>query len=233
MPRRRPGPVTAAAIMAIIYGSLFTFCNLCGLLSAASQGAMANPFGGADPKQAQMQKQIQDVLERDVPLYRVMQFTAPVVGLLGALGLLTAGVGLLRTASWARWLAVVVAALLILFNVLNAIYQIVFLVPAMTDVFDNVMRNAQAAGAPPMPPELLQIIRYSMVAGAVIGTVIQVAVIVYLLVIMFLLLGSRARAAFAGVDEPGADAGAPDRPEEEGWGGSAPAKRPEDDWRIQ
>jgi hypothetical protein len=36
MLQRRPGSVTAAAVLAIIYGSLFTICGLCGVFGLAA-----------------------------------------------------------------------------------------------------------------------------------------------------------------------------------------------------
>src|SRR4051794_25000774 len=102
----RPGSVTAAGVLAIIYSSLFTLCGLCGLISLLAQGAMGGNFMGAgDPAQAELQKQLQDALERDVPAYQAFQIGGAVLGLAEAIPLLVAGIGLLAMLRWARTLA--------------------------------------------------------------------------------------------------------------------------------
>jgi hypothetical protein len=220
MPRQRPGSVTTAAVLTIVYGILFTLCSLCGLIGLAAQGAMnKNLFGGGDPQQAQMQKQIEDAMERDVPLYRAMQVTAPIVGLVFALAILGAGFGLLGMQPWARLLAIGTALLTVLFNVFQTIYQLVFLIPAMNRAIGDALPNAMAKGPAPPPVDLTQVVKVSLLAGVAIGVLIQVAVIVYLLTIVFLLMRRNVRAAFAGADLPEVAGGLPDRDaEDEGWG---------------
>ncbi len=233
MPAQRPASVTTAAVLAIVYGSLFTLCGLCGLASLAMQGANKNLFAGGDPQQAEMQKKMEDALEREVPLYRAMQVIGPVVGLVLALALLVAGIGLLRLYSWARFLAIGTAMLTVLFNILQTFYQLVFLIPAMNRVFTDVLPNALPKGPAAPPVDIVQVVKYSVLAGTIFGVLIQVAVIIYLLIIMFLLLQRKARAAFAGIDMPEAITKSPDAEEDEGWGKAAPPQKPEDDWRIQ
>jgi hypothetical protein len=232
MPRQRPGSVTAAAVMAIVYGTLFTFCNLCGL---AGQGLNKNLFGGGDPQQAQLQKQIEEALDRDVPLYSVVQLASPIIGLVFALAFLSAGLGLLGMHSWARLLAIATAVFIVLFNIVQSIYQLVFFLPAMDRVFTDVLPNAMPKGPAPMPVDIVQVVKISMMVGVVIGLIIQIAVILYLLVIVFLLLRHNARAAFAGTDELSeAVTASPDLDyADDGWGKSAPPEKPPDDTRIK
>jgi hypothetical protein len=233
MSRQRPGSVTAAAVMTIIYGGLFTLCNLCGLFGLAAQGANKNLFAGGNPQQAEVQKQMEDALDRDVPLYRVAQIVAPIGSLVFALALLCAGIGLLGMYSWARLLAIVAALCTVLFNCVQMTYQLVFLLPAMNRVFADVLPNAMPKGGPPPPIDVVKVVNVSMMAGMVIGVLIQLAVIAYLLVIVFMLLRRPVRAAFAGDHMPEAMKGLPDREEEEeGWGKSAPPEKPSDDTRI-
>jgi hypothetical protein len=230
MPRQRPGSVTAAAILAIIYGGLFTLCNLCGLISTATQGAMNKMIGGNDPQQAQIQKQVEEVMERDVPLYRPMQYVGPTLGLLLSVAFLAAGIGLLGVHSWARLLAIGTAGLTVVVNLVMTVYQLAFVMPAMNRVFTEVLPQAMAKGPGPVPPaEFMTIMKASLITGIIIAVVIQLAVIAYLLLIVFLLMRRAARAAFAGVDVAGA-ADVPDQGEDEGWGRSAePHKREPDD----
>ena len=101
MRSQRPGSATAAAILAIIYGSLFTLCGLCGAASLVMQGGMGKNFmGGADPNQARIQKQLEDTLKRDIPGYQAFQVGGTIVGLGEALALLLAGIGLLNMQPW-------------------------------------------------------------------------------------------------------------------------------------
>jgi hypothetical protein len=59
MPSQRPGSVTAAGVMAIIYGSLFTLCGICGVAFMAASGTMNNDmFAGNDPAAAALQKKM-------------------------------------------------------------------------------------------------------------------------------------------------------------------------------
>jgi hypothetical protein len=225
MPTQRPGSVTTAAVLAIIYGSLVILCSVCGLASVAMQGANQNLFGGGDAQQAQLQKQIEETLQRDVPLYRAVQIVAPVVGLVFGVAMLVAGFGLLGVYSWARFLAVGTAILAMLFNVVQTLYQVIFMIPGMNRVFSDVLPNAMAKAGPP-PPGVMQIVQASLVAGAVIGVVIQLGVIVYLLIIVFLLFGRTARAAFAGIVPEIAIQLPEGEEQDEGWGTSAPPKNP-------
>src|SRR5213082_3201917 len=102
MPMRRPGSVTAAGVLAIVYGSLFSLCGFCGLVGIAAQGAMGNNFmAGNDPMQVQLQKELQNALERDVPGYKAFQIVGTIVGLGEAVVMLVAGIGLLYMRRWA------------------------------------------------------------------------------------------------------------------------------------
>jgi hypothetical protein len=231
MSRQRPGSVTAAAVLAIIYGGLFTICNLCGVFGLAAQGA-GNLFGGGDPQQAQLQKQVEEAMAKDVPVYKPVQIAGLVVGLLSALAFLAAGIGLLGMQSWARLLALAAALFTVFYDIAQSIYQLVFVMPAMNRVFTEVLPNALPKGPAPMPAEFMQIMKASLIAGIVIGVLIQIAVIVYLLIIVFLLMRSNVRAAFAGVEQPEAITRPPDLEDEEGWG-SLPPPKPKDDTRIQ
>ena len=232
MPRRRPGSVTAAAVLAIIYGSVFTFCGLCGIAGLAMQSA--NPFVKADPQQAQLQKQLEEAMQREVPGYKVQQIAGPVLGLMFAMAMLAAGVGLLGMYSWARLLAIIDASVIILFNCVQTVYAAVFTFPAINRVFTNVLPNvmkAQAKGAR-MPPGFEEGMRIAMMGVVGLAVLVQVAVIVYLLVLIVLLLRSNVRAAFASGTDTASERERPERADDEGWGASAPPRK-NDDFRIQ
>jgi hypothetical protein len=240
MLQQRPGSVIAAAVLAIIYGSLFMICGLCGLVSLAAQGTINQGlFGGGDPQQAQMQKQVQEAIERDVPGLRVFQIAGTIVGLAEALALLIAGIGLLGMHSWARKLAVITALIAVASTAFQVIYQVVFVMPATTNAMKVALPAAMPKGPGPGPaPGAAQIAQMMevMFTAINIGTVIFcVLVIAYLLVIVILLQRRPVRAAFAAWGLPAEAQMRPNREEAEddGWRPSALPRNPEDEGRYR
>src|SRR5262245_33349087 len=115
MPSPRPGSVTAAGVLSIIYGSLFTLCGMCAVGGMLGQEAMGkNFFGGNDPVQMQVQNEWEQALQRDVPTYQAFQIGTNLVNLALAVSLLIAGIGLLSMNPWARTLAMTASLLAIL-----------------------------------------------------------------------------------------------------------------------
>src|SRR5258708_3470560 len=127
MLERRPASVTAAGVLAIIYGCLFTICGLCGVAGVALSGKPNALCGGGDPQQAEMQKQLEAAMERDVPAYRAVQISIPLVNLVVAVTLLVAGICLFGMRSWARTLTLVAALIAIVSTTFQAIYQVVYI----------------------------------------------------------------------------------------------------------
>ncbi|MBI3407534.1 MAG: hypothetical protein HY040_04160 [Planctomycetes bacterium] len=228
MPPKRPGVVTAAAVLAIIYGSLFTLCGLCGAIGQAAQGAMgANMFAGNDPQQAKIQKEMQDNLERDIPGYRAVQVGGTVVGLVESVMLLVGGIGLLSMQPWARTVVLVFGIIAIVTTALQACYLIAIVMPAT----NNAMQGAIAAAAPPgaagpPPAQVQQALELVMTIATVGAAILYVLVIIYIGIILILLTRPHVRAAFAMRGHPALDAGLMEqerRPrvaeyeEDEGW----------------
>jgi hypothetical protein len=208
MRSQRPGSATAAAILAIVYGSLFTLCGLCGAASLVMQGGMGkNLMGGADPNQAEIQKQLDDTLKRDIPGYQAFQVGGTIVGLGEALALLLAGIGLLNMQPWARTLALVGSLVAMVTTALQAAYQIAFVMPAMNNAFQGILPAAMAkqAGGPggPAPREVLNVMQTMMTVIAVVSVIVYVLIIIYLIILVMLLRRRHVRAAFAG--QPGDD----------------------------
>jgi hypothetical protein len=240
MLQRRPGSVTAAAVLAIIYGCLFMICGLCGVGSLIMQGSMNQGLFGGDPQQAQMQKQLQDAIERDVPAYRVVQIAFPILGLAQSLALLIAGIGLLGMHSWARVLAVLAALIAVASTAFQAIYQVVFVIPATSDALGAALPAAMAKAPGPGPgpgpgaAEVGKMMHLVFTMTGIVTVILFVLIIAYLLVIVFLLQRRHVRAAFAAGGLPAEAAELPDRgAEDEGWRPSGPPRNPEDDWRYR
>ncbi len=201
MSRRRPGAVTAASVMAIIYGSLFTLCGVCGIVGMAAQSDMGdNPFfAGQDPAQAKVMKEVQAAIAADLPAGESIQIVAALVGLCESVALLVAGIGLLGMRHWARTLALTVAIIAIVTTVLQSIYQVAVVMPATSRALQAVL-PAAAPQPGPQGAQFAQGVRFVMQIGSIISIVIYVLVILYLLVIIILLLQRHVRPALAGWD---------------------------------
>jgi hypothetical protein len=214
MPSRRPGSVTAAGIMAIIYGSLFTLCGVCSVISLAAQGAMGNNlFAGNDPMQAQLQNQLQAALERDVPGYQAFQIGSSIISLGVAVALLIAGIGLLNMGRWARTLALVACLIAIAANLVQGLYQSVYVMPVMNQTLQVAMPAAMPQGGGPQAAQVLKFMQTFMILIAVLTIILYVGIIIYLGIIVILLSRRHVRAAFAAQERPGFE----DRPiDEEG-----------------
>lgn len=233
---QRPGSVIAAAVLALIYGSLFLICGLCGVAGLAMQG-MQPAFGAANPQQAQMQKQMKEDMERDVPGYQIVQIATVIVGLGLSLAILVAGIGLLGMHSWARKLAVIAALIAVASAAFQTIYQIVFIIPATTNAMAAALPGAMAKGPGQVPPPGAAAFGNMMQAmGPLMGfmtVVFYVAIIAYLLIIVFLLQRRRVRAAFAAWGLPVEPQERPEREQEgDDWRPSTP-RNPEDDTRYR
>jgi hypothetical protein len=222
MARQRPGSVTAAAVMCIIYGSLFTLCGSCSLLSLALQSAGKNLFGGGNPQLEQAQKQLQDALEDDMPAHPAVEVSGTVLELVEALALLVAGIGLISIQRWARTLVFVTAIITILSTLFHAVYVAGFVIPSIN--------RAPAAQA----NDEVRFMRMALVATYTAAAVVDVLAVVYLLIVVLLLRRRQVRAAFAagGLDGEAEEQHEPMQ-EDEGWGRSGDQPGPEEDWRFR
>jgi hypothetical protein len=230
----RPGSVTAAGVLAIIYGCLFIVCGLCGVGGLAMQGTQ-DVFGGGDPQQAQMQKQMKEAMERDIPGLQVTQIAMPIVNLVEAITLLVAGIGLFGMHSWARGLALVGAGTAITTTVLHTVYQIVFVIPAMTGAMAAAIPAAMPKGPGPNPgPAFANVMEAMSPVMGFITAVICIAVVIYLSIIVFLLLRRNVRVAFASARlPPDLQAFAEPDAGDESWRQPGRSENPEDEWRYR
>jgi hypothetical protein len=197
MPYRRPGAVTAAGVMAIIYGSLFTLCGMCGVASLAAQGAMGNNmFAGNDPVQIQVQNQVQAALARDVPGYATFQAAGTVLGLVEAAAILVAGIGILNVKRWARSLALAACLLAIVTTLFQTVYQAVYVMPVMSEAFQAALPAAMPQAAGPQGAQALKFLETIMIMVSALTVGLYVVIIVYLGIIVILLCRRHVRAAF-------------------------------------
>lgn len=231
----RPGSVTAAAVLCIIYGSLGTLCGLCGVMALVGQGAFGKNFmGGGDPVQVKMQQEMEAALRNDIPGYVAIDAGGKILGLAEAVALLVAGIALVSMQPWSRRLALIVCLVAILSAIFQAVYATAFIIPAMNKVFQDVLPpilRQQNAG--PQAAEVLQLLRTMMTLVTVGVVILYFVVVIYLFIIVMLLRRQHVRAAFAAAasGEP-LDSGTPPNAYEDdpggGWGDD-----PKDDWRYR
>lgn len=234
MLQKRPASVTAAGVLAIIYGCLFIACGLCGVGGLAMQGTQ-DAFGGGDPQQVQMQKQMQEAMERDAPGLKVIQIAGPIINLVESSSLLVAGIGLFGMRSWARILALVGAGTAITTTVLHTVYQIVLVIPAMTGAMADALPAAMPKGPGPNPgPAFAKIMEAMSPVMGFMTAVICIAVVIYLSIIVFLLLRRNVRVAFATAGlPPDLQAFAEPDTGDERWVQPGRSENPEDEWRYR
>lgn len=97
MARPRPGALTAAGVLCIIYGSLGLLCGILNIANVAFIGALGN----AGPMD------IVNVMRREMPGYFAVNWINGLVQFLDAIALLMAGCFLFGRQRWARTMALV------------------------------------------------------------------------------------------------------------------------------
>ena len=217
----RPGAVTAAAVMCIIYGSLSTLGGLCGAGALVVQGiqrqVQQNQNAGNDPA-ALFQKELEDTLEAEVPAYKAVTITSTVVGLVTAVTLLIAGISLLGMKTRARTVAIVFCFIVMCSLAFHLVYSTVYVVPAMKKAMTvgmpkmiqqmqlkQGMPAAAQAKAKEAAEVLAKITEIVTVGAAVAGIIVNGLWIAYMVVIILLLRRPHVLAAFAGAASAGFD----------------------------
>jgi hypothetical protein len=190
----RPSSITAAAVMAIIYGGLLTVCGLCGVAGLANRGGAEGNFFG-DPRQQEVQKKLEELMEQEAPAYRSYQGASTFFSLAEAVGLLVAGIELLKVKRWARTLALTMCCFGIATTLIQAIYQGVFVLPIVSEFFQN-NPNILVGLEGPAPEDAAQIMKMVVTMITVVGIIFSLLLLTYLVIIVILLTRRQARAAF-------------------------------------
>ncbi len=228
MPTKRPGSVTAAAVMSIVYGSLFTVCGLCGLAALALQSAGNNLFAGGNPQQEQFQKQVQDALERDAPAYQAVQVGGTILGLFEAIAMLIAGIGLLGMNGWARLLALITAVIAMASGIFQIVYALAFIIPTANEAMQRIPAPANAG---PQGGDFIRVLIGGMYAATVVFHIVW---IIYMLIILLLLRRRNVRAAFAASGlSTQVDERFQGMQKDEGWAESGERDQAEDEGRYR
>jgi hypothetical protein len=170
MPRRTRRPMSPLLItmgsLALLGGVLGLLCGTCGM------GVTALALtSGAGPNAAYFRH-----MDREAPLWRVVEIGKPLILTLLSFVILPAGVGLLMRKSWGRWLAVAYALAIIPLHIVHAIYEFAAVLPA-TRRFDA---GALGSGAGPFAGNQAGAAG-GLVIGAVLWIMLALALIIGLL----------------------------------------------------
>ena len=175
--RRRPGGVTAIAIINIVLASLGLLLGICaGIVMLAGQGLLQ-----ADPNQAAMQ----NFIEKEVPGSQVMNIAGMVILFLQAIVFLAAGIGLINMQNWARTTTITFSFLSIVWLIFQAFYTFAFTAPAMNRFF----RDFGAVGPGPNPRAIFTI-------GLIVQALLWVILIIYAIIVIVVLTRPHVREAF-------------------------------------
>jgi hypothetical protein len=182
--QKRPGGVTALAIINIVLGSLALLAGLCTVIALfVSQGMVQ-----ADPNAVAMERFLKDQL----PLQAVMQWGGMAILLLQGIALLATGIGLLNMQNWARVTAIWFAIFSLLWILTQAVYYFAFTAPALERFFREV-----AAGVGPGPDT-----RVILQISFVIQIILWVFFVGYAAILIAILTRPSVREAFTSAARP-------------------------------
>jgi hypothetical protein len=124
MPVRRPGLITALAILSIIFGGLHL---LCALGNAAETKVTVN--------NRDVTQELKAFLNHEIPGYDTYRILELVTGMIVGVGLVVSGIGLFSMGQWARWLGVASAGVSILQWLFISLFQLLAVNPALNRFF--------------------------------------------------------------------------------------------------
>jgi hypothetical protein len=159
-------------ILNIVFGSLGLLCGACGVAAnvlVLSLASASGPGPGAEIKE------LLDYMDKNLPGHMAVEIGRGVGILVLSVLLLVAGIGLLGTKSWARWLSIAYAVLSIPLHVGWAVFELGFVLP-LTQKF---AKSHNAFGAQ-QDNTVIQAV------GAIIFTILAVVYALVLLIFMFL-----------------------------------------------
>jgi hypothetical protein len=129
---QRPTAVTVFGVLNLVFGGLGLLCTPISLIMLFYQAQQGNPMSR--------------ILDENAA-YRVYLIAAAVAGVLAALVLIAAGIGLLQMKSWARLTSIGYAIFGIVTGVVAIIVNVVFIFgPMMTQARDGGPEAAAAIG---------------------------------------------------------------------------------------
>ena len=177
----RPTPITVLAIFGIIFGGMGLLCKPLGLAVAF----MPQP-PGANPAMA-MQREL-------LPWNLANAGIGTVISVL----LLASAIGSLSLKPWARKGMLAYAGLAVVMSLVTLVVTIVWVVPKMHDMQQQIMLQSGGRGGPP-PAQMATIMQAAGTAGAVIAFIIA---LIFPAFILYLYTRPHIVAAFEGTAPP-------------------------------
>jgi hypothetical protein len=163
MERKRPGALTAIAVLNIVFGSLGLICSC--LYSLGVGVLMIATPNNPDPRLADLGR-IAEVLKREIPSYLPIEISMALYFVLVSSLLIVAGIGLLYIARWARVLCFIFSVTTIL--ALGAYLAYIFIV-----FFPTLAR----IGGDPVEGQLSKALRLGGVGLIIIYTIVLIVVL--------------------------------------------------------
>jgi hypothetical protein len=167
-------------ILNIIFGSLGLLCGVCAAGANAFMGSMASGPGGPPGSLQAVLKDEMQFLDKHLPGYLAVEIGRGVGLILLSILVIVAGIGLLATKSWARWLSVFYAVLSIPLHVGWAVFELGFALPVVQQWQNEYFRRNNMIA----PPQGSNVLGGSI--GVIGWTILWVVYALILLVFMFL-----------------------------------------------
>src|SRR2546430_804073 len=153
--RKKLHPVVlTVGICQVVFGLLGMCCGGFGVIGAVAMlskqpvPGVTQPAAGSKTSPTPNTMEVQERLVQRVPSYLYEQTAEAFASLFVGFLMIVSGLGLFFMQSWARWLAICYAVFSILRNVIVLLYSLIFVLPAMVAISDEIAAsgNAQAAG---------------------------------------------------------------------------------------
>jgi len=166
--RQRPTSVLVIAIFHFIFGGLGLMCNLAGIAEMLAGGS--GVWFQSDPRQAQMQRDMEKTLEQAAPSVQLVTIADTVVSLCFACVLLVAGYGLVKMVPWGRSLSLVYGYAALIEKVALGLYTILVTLPLMGTIMQPMLAQAKNA----QERQMFEIFIGVAKVGAFVGLLIPV-----------------------------------------------------------
>jgi hypothetical protein len=168
MERKRPGALTAIAVLNIVFGSLGLICSCfyslgVGVLLTVSPN---NP----NPQLANL-GEVADIIKREIPSYLPIEISVALYFVVFSCLLIVAGIGLLYIANWARILCFIFAVTTILTQVAYLLHCFLVIFPAQARI------QARFPGGDPVQDRLIQILRIGSIVFIIVYSITLIIVL--------------------------------------------------------
>jgi hypothetical protein len=187
-PKKKPPVITVFGILNIIFGGLGLLGAICGGLATFAFAQVNMPGPGNMPNPV---KDMFEYMDKHAPLYTTYMIFEIVIGLIMAVILIVAGIGLLKVRPWARWLSIAYAGVRLVLILVGLALTILVFNPVLADWQAEYNKRTVAAGTQP-PPSFGSGATNNVTA--VLFSILGAAFSIALLVVMFL---PNVRATFA------------------------------------